>query len=74
MVEIKAGDLQLIAIKLSPKAKVSKTNPKRQQIKGTNIFPLTIFKLGNCQRNYSAIMNVDYQELINVILWQKGSK
>lgn len=24
--------------------------------------------------NYSAIMNVEYQELINVTLWQKGSK
>ena len=24
--------------------------------------------------NYSAIMNVEYQELINVALWQKGSK
>ena len=23
---------------------------------------------------YSAIMNVEYQELINVTLWQKGSK
>ena len=26
------------------------------------------------KRNYSAIMNVEYQELINVTLWQKGSK
>jgi len=34
---------------LSPKAKVSKTNPKRQQIKGANIFLLTIFKPGICQ-------------------------
>jgi len=34
---------------LSPKAKVSKTNPKWQQIKGANIFPLTIFKPGNCR-------------------------
>jgi len=24
--------------------------------------------------SYSAIMNVEYQELINVTLWQKGSK
>ena len=24
--------------------------------------------------NYSAIINVEYQEIINVILWQKGSK
>ena len=24
--------------------------------------------------NYSAIMNVDYQELINVILWKKAQK
>ena len=34
---------------MSPKAKVSKTNPKRQQIKGTNIFLLTIFKPGICR-------------------------
>ena len=24
--------------------------------------------------NYSAIINVEYQELINLTLWQKGSK
>ena len=34
---------------MSPKAKVSKRNPKRQQIRGTNISPLTIFKPGTGQ-------------------------
>ena len=35
---------------------------------------LTQFNPLAVDSNYSAIMNVEYQELINVTLWQKGSK
>lgn len=35
---------------------------------------LCIININNASSNYSAIMNVEYQELIDVILWQKGSK
>ena len=35
---------------------------------------LDFFKIFDLFRNYSAIINVEYQELINVTLWQKGSK
>ena len=37
-----------------------------------NSFTLFIALKGKC--NYSAIINVEYQELINLTLWQKGSK
>ena len=49
---------------MSPKAKVSKTNPKRQQIKGTNIFPLTIFKPAICQLA-NPNLSTRYPELVN---------
>ena len=40
---------------------------------GTNTLDYSL-TLQRVNSNYSAIMNVGYQELINVMLWLKGSK
>ena len=40
----------------------------------SNKVDFTIFHLFYFSCNYSAIINVEYQELINLTLWQKGSK
>ncbi len=39
-----------------------------------NFYNLNTFISPLFTGNYSVIMNVEYQELINVTLWQKGSK
>ena len=45
-------------------------------VKNDSKLKIKIFSIFNPNQslgNYSAIINVEYQEIINVILWQKGS-